>query len=186
MAELYTPDKDGITHINVYSKARTLAGRKLTNYAESPFKHPLFGHFQSMEGFWFWLASGKMYNKLRELSGFKAHQIGIIACNGIDYESVKDERFFEHIIEGTKAKLRQNTDILQLLVETGDLPLVHYYYDYQEINLEKAKVTYLPQHQWQMKVLMDIRKATKEWMKNKGIKSVVGYNFPEPKRNKKG
>ena len=177
MSELYTPDKDGITHINVYSKAQTLAGRKLTNYARSPFRHRLFGEFESMEGFWFWLASGKQYNRLRKLSGFQAHQIGRIVCKDIDYDKVKNDRFQEHIIEATKAKLRQNTDILQLLVETGDLILVHYYYDYNEIDLTKAKVTYLPQHQWQMDVLMDIRKQTQDWMKKKRITNVSGYSF---------
>jgi len=174
---LYTPDKDGITHLNVYSKAQTLAGRKLTNYAKSPFTHRLFGDFESMEGFWFWLASGKQYNRLRKLSGFQAHQIGRIVCQGLDYDAVDTEKFRSHIIEATKTKLRQNTDILQLLVETGDLHLVHYYYDYNEIDLTKAKVTYLKKHQWQMDVLMDIRKQTQAWMKKKNITNVSGYIF---------
>lgn len=39
----YTPDNDGITHINLYSKSRTVLGRQLSNFAHSPFKHPKYG-----------------------------------------------------------------------------------------------------------------------------------------------
>ncbi len=174
--ELFTPDKDGIDHINVYSKARTLAGRRLTNYAESPFSHPLYGDFNSMEGFWFWLYSGRQYNALRKVHGFKAHELGRVCIANI--EPPKDmERFKDKIREATKAKLRQNIDILQLLVETGDLKLVHYYYDYSERDLSKAKVTYLKRHQWQMDTLMEIRKQTQEWMKKKNIKELKKEMF---------
>lgn len=174
---MYTPDKDGIDHINAYSKARTPIGRKLTNYAHSPFDHPIFGHFESMEGFWFWLASGRQYNKLRELHGYKANQLGRVCLLEINYEEVVDQRFKRWIKEATEAKFRQNSQLLQELVETGDLPIVHYYYDYKERDLTKAKVDYLPQHQWQMEIIMDIRRKTQEWMKKKGITNISNYNF---------
>ena len=174
--ELYTPDKDGVTHINVYSKAQTLTGRKLTNYAKSPFRDPLFGEFESMEGFWFWLSSGKQYNHLRKLSGFKAHHLGKIVCNENSF-TMDEEKFKNYITIATKAKLRQNKDILQMLVETGDLPLVHYYYDYNEIDLSKAKVTYLKKHHWQMELLMEIREKTQIWMKKNRIVDVRNLNF---------
>lgn len=174
---MYTPDKDGIDHINAYSKARTAVGRKLTNYAHTPFDHPIFGHFESMEGFWFWLASGRQYNKLRELHGYKANQLGRVCLLDINYEEVVDSRFKKWIKEATEAKFRQNSELLQQLVETGDLPIVHYYYDYKERDLTKAKVDYLPQHQWQMEIIMDIRSKTQKWMEKKGIKNISNYNF---------
>lgn len=174
---MYRPERDGVDHINAYSKARTKVGRLLTNYAHTPFDHKIFGHFESMEGYWFWLASGRQYNNLRKVSGFKAHELGRVCLQGIDYERVVDDRFHEWIKEGTEAKLRQNTDILQLLIETKDLPIVHYYYDYKERDLTKAMVNYLPQHQWQMEIIMEIRKKTKIWMDSKGITDISKYNF---------
>jgi len=173
----FRPENDGIDHINAYSKARTKVGRLLTNYARSPFKHKTFGEFESMEGFWFWLASGRQYNRLRKLHGYDANQLGRICLENINYEEVVDDRFRTWIEEATKAKLRQNTDILQMLVETGDLPIVHYYYDYKNPVLTEAKVTFLPQHQWQMEIVMDVRKKTQEWMKRKGIVDISKYKL---------
>lgn len=173
----YRPERDGVDHINAYSKAQTKVGRMLTNYAHTPFDHPTFGHFESMEGFWFWLASGRQYNNLRKVHGFKAHELGRVCLQGINYEEVVDKRFRRWIKEGTESKLRQNTDLLQMLVDTGDLPIVHYYYDYKERDLTKARVEFLPQHQWQMDIIMDIREKTQKWMKNKGIKDISQYQF---------
>lgn len=169
---MYRPENDGIDHINAYSKARTPLGRKLTNYAHTPFEHPLFGHFESMEGFWFWLASGKQYNRLRKLHGFAAHELGRVCLQDLTDTEYADDRFYEHIEIATKAKFRQNIELLEGLVNTGDLPIVHYYYDYKEIDVTKAKVNYLPQHQWQMEIIMQIRKNTQEWMKKKGLKTL--------------
>lgn len=174
MSKLYTPNKDGIDHINVYSKALTEAGRKLTNYSHAPFDHPLYGKFESMEGFWFWLSSGKQFNKLRNLHGFKANQLGKIVCSK---GSVKIDNFKEIILEAMRVKLRQNPHILQLLVETGDLPLVHYYYDYNELDLSKSKVTYLKKYQWQMDELMKVREKTQKWMKEKNILDISNYKL---------
>ena len=174
--ERFTPDKDGVNHINVYSKAITLAGRKLTNFSHAPFDHPIYGHFESMEGFWFWLSSGKQFNKLRELSGFQANQLGQIVCSKFKTD-LSEEEFKSIITSATKEKLKQNKDILQLLVDTGDLPIVHYYYDYQERDLSKAKVRYLKKHQWQMDVIMEVRKKTQDWMLRKGITNILDENF---------
>lgn len=175
---MYVPINDGKDHINAYSKARTKIGRKLTNFANTPFVHPKYGNFESIEGFWFWLVSGKQYHKLKELSGFSASELGRVCLTNIDYDSVvKTESFRNEIKEAIKLKLRQNTDILQGLVETGDLPIVHYYYDYNNPDIEKASVRYLPKHQWQMDILEDIREITKKWMKDKGIEDISKIKF---------
>ena len=173
----YRPENDGVDHINAYSKARTKVGRLLTNYSHTPFTHKVFGHFESMEGFWFWLASGKQYNRLRKVHGYDANQLGRVCLQNMNYEDTVDHNFRRWIEEATKAKFRQNTELLQMLIETGDLPIVHYYYDYKEIDLTKAKVKFLPQHQWQMDIIMQIRKDTKSWMKEKGITDISKYTF---------
>jgi hypothetical protein len=50
------PSEDGVTHINVYSRGNTELGRLLSNFAHTPFSHPEFGEFASVEGFWYWLS----------------------------------------------------------------------------------------------------------------------------------
>jgi hypothetical protein len=52
--EMWIPEEDGVTHINIYSKGKTELGRWLTNFSYSPFNHPEYGKFLSMEGFWYW------------------------------------------------------------------------------------------------------------------------------------
>lgn len=175
---MYRPEKDGIDHINAYSKARTAIGRRLTNYAHAPFDHRLFGHFESIEGFWFWLASGRQYNKLKELHGFQAHELGRVCLENIDYDSVvSDPKFRKWIREAIECKFRQDTTLLQGLIETGDLPIVHYYYDYKNPVIEEARVEYLPQHQWQMDIVMEIRERTQKWMKEKGVSDISKHSF---------
>ena len=51
---ILTPQNDGITHINVYSKGKTTLGRWLTNFAHTPID-TIDGHFESIEGYWYWL-----------------------------------------------------------------------------------------------------------------------------------
>ena len=175
----YRPISDGIDHINAYSKGRTKIGRKLTNFAHSPFNHHIYGHFESLEGFWYWFITGMQYNNLRKVHGFTAKELGRV-CLG-DSKPIlklkKNQSFEDVIIDVTKCKLRQNTDILQMLVETGDLPIFHYYYDYKNPDINDAKVEYSASYQWQMDAIMDIRKKTKEWMIRKNIKSIKNYKF---------
>lgn len=56
---LYNPVDEGVTHINIYSKAKTELGLLSTNFARTPIDHPEFGHFESLEGLWYWLATDK-------------------------------------------------------------------------------------------------------------------------------
>lgn len=115
------PDKDGVDHINVYSKGKTELGRLLTNFAKTPFVHPKYGEFSSIEALWYWLSCKE--DKLRPLHGFQAKKVGR-ECGGEDW--VDDEEFKKTIIEGIACKLEQNPDILKLL-KNNTLPLKHYY-----------------------------------------------------------
>lgn len=66
---------DGITHINVYSKGKTELGRLLSNFSHTPF----YGNdilFNSVEGWWQWFTTGKEYDYLKYLYGFKAKKRG--------------------------------------------------------------------------------------------------------------
>ena len=48
----YKPLNDGVDHINIYSRGKTQLGRMLSNFYLSPFNHPVYGGFNTVEGFY--------------------------------------------------------------------------------------------------------------------------------------
>lgn len=148
------PDMDGTDHINVYSGGLTELGRLLSNFAHTPFKHPEFGNFASMEGFWYWCGSGRSHDHLRRLYGASAKSAGA-KCDPVP---IPEEEFHEMIVSGFRAKIFQNSRLLELLKES-ELPFVHYFV-YGKHIVHKAK------HDWQMTALEKIR----DEVKNPGVK----------------
>lgn len=150
------PTLDGIDHINIYSKGRTELGRMLSNFAHSPFTHPEYGSFTSIEGFWYWMKTGKKHDTLRTLYGFKAKDVGK------KLDTVQCDEFNDEIIEAIRCKLRQNRNILRLLTESY-LPFEHYYW-YGDVH--NPKVYNLPQYKWMIDEINRIRTICKEvWNK---------------------
>lgn len=117
---VWNPEEDGLTHINIYSKGATPLGRWLTNFAESPFTHPVHGQFKSIEGFWYWLKTGKKHDTLRTLHGWQAKE------QGKKYPSEECENFEQIIKTAIRAKLIANPQMLGALIQSS-LPLAHYY-----------------------------------------------------------
>lgn len=118
-----TPDPalDGITHINIYSAGHTELGQELSHFRRRPIVHPMFGHFDSNEGLWYW--TGRRDDRLRHLSGFQAKQLGRSLPKVVELP----EEEFQHIINlGNQAKLDTYPQIKQTLLESV-LPLTHYY-----------------------------------------------------------
>lgn len=163
---------DGVTHINVYSKGKTELGRQLTNFALSPFVHPDFGKFNSVEGFWYWCGTlGGGFKKadlqrietLRELHGLKAKELGRELIRGMvwrDPECHPDHEYFrELILEGIRCKLRQNRNILTALTNST-LPLKHYYVFGDKV-MEQQK------YDWQIVEIDRIRSLMKQYVRNK-------------------
>jgi len=108
--------EDGVTHINIYSKARTSLGRWLSNFTDSRFT--LDGiEYGSIEGLWFSYTTGQEH--IRMLHGFKAKQ------EGAKFEKIReiDEDLVRRAID---EKLRNNPDKMRELAES-DLKLCHYY-----------------------------------------------------------
>jgi hypothetical protein len=72
---IFDPKDDGITHINVYSKAKTELGKFLSNFSKCDLKTE-DGDFQSVEGLWYFLQITDEYkfkDDLRSLSGKSAN-----------------------------------------------------------------------------------------------------------------
>lgn len=147
MAQQINPAEDGVTHINVYSKGATELGRLLSNFAQTPFEHPIFGHFESMEGYWYYIRTGFQFGELKYMHGHAAK------VHGKQEEVVPFPHFEAAILDGIRCKLRQNRGILKLL-EDSTLPLTHYYW-YGTV--DNPKVIDQPQHQWQIDEIERIR-----------------------------
>ena len=139
-----SPQLDGVDHINVYSKGKTLLGRMLSNFYPAGFVLPNHGKFASVEGYWYWLSVKD--EKLRDLSGFEAKKRGqyLKASDWVDTEEFKNS-----IKTALKAKIDQNPQIKKELKESS-LPLVHYY-------VYGDKVVKVPKGQWIMDFLMQYR-----------------------------
>jgi hypothetical protein len=118
----FTPDTEGIDHINIYSKSKLQLGRLLSNFAYTPFEIKPYGKFNSVEGFWYYYLTGCKFNKLKSLSGFLAKQYGRKLPNY--REPNKEDK--EIILEAIRCKLRKHINI-QTLLKKSILPIVHYY-----------------------------------------------------------
>lgn len=120
VVKTFSPDDDGITHINIYSKSKTELGRILSNFAHTPFTTVNHGKFASVEGFYYWLKSGMQYDELRNLHGFQAKSVGR------KFPIVKNENFDLICKQVIRYKLMQNRQVYDLL-KASSLPFTHYY-----------------------------------------------------------
>ena len=122
---IYDPAKEGIDHINAYSKSRTEFGQLLSNFTSVYFKCE-DGTFNSIEGYWYWLIAGPenaKRDKLRNLTGFKAKQYARdIGCK--DWRD--DEEFKIKIKRALWHKVQAMPRLKELLLK-NELPIVHYY-----------------------------------------------------------
>lgn len=117
---MFNPEKDGIDHINVYSRGNTQLGRRLSNFAYVSFNHPYFGNFSSMEGFWYYIRNGCVDEELRNLSGLSAKR------RGRDTPGKYQPHFRDDVIGAIYQKITQNDHLREDFV-TSTLPFAHYY-----------------------------------------------------------
>lgn len=118
----FVPINDGVDHINIYSRAKTELGQLLSNFARTPFKLPDDGEFLSVEGYWYWLKTGKERDVFRYLIGLAAKNEG----KDLPVVLMPEEEFRDKIRAALKAKLMQ-TPYLQFLLLESTLPFAHYY-----------------------------------------------------------
>lgn len=180
----YDPFEDGVTHINVYSKGKTPLGRSLSNFANTPFEHPEYGYFSSIEGFWYWLSTGGNRNEFRALHGFKAKEVGRLIREELQREGglAIVEDFDAKIKKAILCKIEQNTELRKALKESS-LPLTHYYIWGTEPNV---KITYPENYAWIHEYISDVR----EWLNGRaykliiaGSRSINDYGFIEKQFN---
>lgn len=145
----YTPDQDGITHINIYSKGKTELGRALTNMSEIGFESPIYGKWPSVEAFWHYYLTGCKHEHLRYVNCFEAKALGKLFRNGrLDKNGLSTDQK-EQILSAIRWKLRQNGWLLKSLIEST-LPLTHYY-------VNGSRITRLPQYDWMVDEFKRVR-----------------------------
>lgn len=143
-------EDDGVKYINIYSRGLTPLGRKLSHFAHTPFTHPYYGPFKSMEGFWFYMRSAVRDDKLRYLVGREAK------FYGRELPANWYPEFREDMLAANYQKIIQNDYIARLMVEST-LPFKHFY------TYGVGKVMITPQDQeWLIEGMEEIRNALKE------------------------
>lgn len=141
---------DGKDHINIWAKGDTELGRMLAYFADTPFVHPYFGPFNSMEGLWHWLRSKDKPDELRRLVGIRAKTFGKALV------TTEVEGFFEIIHVANYYKIVQNPT-LEKLLKNSTLPFEHYYL------WGPGKVLIRPQgYEWVIKSFEELRKMIRE------------------------
>ena len=118
------PEEDGVTHINIYSQARTELGRMLSNFYHYGFDC-VDGHFESVEGYWYWLSLPPQSNRdiLRSLYGYKAKECGKALIQQYGTYYVTD--FQTRIMLAVALKMTAYKHLIT--PEYIALPWVHYY-----------------------------------------------------------
>lgn len=114
------PSKDGINHINIYTKGATELGRFLSNFSDCNIITE-DGPFRTVEGYWYWLSSKD--DRLRTLNGWDAKKLGrsILAQDWL-----KDGVFKDKIKKAIFIKIVSNPDMLHQFV-VANMPFTHYY-----------------------------------------------------------
>jgi predicted NAD-dependent protein-ADP-ribosyltransferase YbiA (DUF1768 family) len=156
--------KDGVDHINIYSKGETELGRLLTNFAHTPFTVE-DGEFASVEAYWYWLLAVEKYKgtvhqfvveliKLRDLYGYQAKKLGREIV-GERFDELDTSLWFQtKILKAFYAKIEAHPQIAELLKDST-LPFQHYYVFVGR----KVEPT---SHKWQLKYWERIRRQLKE------------------------
>jgi len=110
--------KDGVDHINAYSKGQTVLGRWLTNFARSPFVIDNIS-FASVEGWWYWREVHD--DRLRLATGSTAKFLGKSLRKGYVAPPTREE-----LKRVYYAKLNASPSMRDML-KHSTLPITHYY-----------------------------------------------------------
>lgn len=116
----YDPKEEGITHINIYSKAQSPLGRYMSNFDRCHIEISI-GQFASIEGLIYYL--GSFDERLRTVSGANAKAAGKLFDRQI---RLPQDVFRRFIVEAMEHKVDANNHLKSLL-KTCNLPFTHYY-----------------------------------------------------------
>lgn len=119
MKNEFIPTKDGIDHINIYTKGKTELGRFLSNFAKVDIVTD-DGDFSSIEGYWYWLSAKD--ERFRKLDGFAAKKLG----KSLPRTKMDEGEFRRKIAKACWYKIHVSAKYHTLLKDST-LPFAHYY-----------------------------------------------------------
>jgi len=152
---IWHPSTEGEDHINIYSKSALPLGRALSNFAHFKFKHRDYGLFHSVEGFYYWLLTGREHDELKNLWGLEAKKLG----ESFPKKRKLDKLFKEEIQLAIGLKIMQNDYIKDLLMHST-LLFAHYYY-FGDLTYCKVVDRY-KQHKYMVDACEEVRMFLKE------------------------
>ena len=150
---LYRPEDDGVTHCNIWLHGQTKLGKMLSHFYECPFKHPVFGHFTSMEGFWQYIQVEESESDIierRELAESLRYLVGMAAKKkGSQLTWRRVDKFHEIINAANYYKINQHPELRQLFIES-ELPFSYYYVHTPkgELAIIKPRAITPPGYEW--------------------------------------
>lgn len=131
----FMPNTDGIDHINVYSKSRSVLGRLLSNFAHTPITLN-DKKFECIEAWWYWTKMTKL-NQAALFPVFTDEQLdemrSLLGKNAKDFfrknyfedsDNVRPTK--EELMKAYKQKLIEHPEIKETLLN-NNLPIAHYY-----------------------------------------------------------
>jgi hypothetical protein len=150
---------DGLDHINVWYRGETDLGKALDQLADTPFIHPVYGNFGSIEGFWHWLRSATRDDRVRHMSGMKARNFGA----KLRTQWVKDFRC--EMMKATWLKIKQYPP-LENAIKDSTLPFDLYTFHESASENETVAKTFIRTRPisafWIIRSLEEMRSALKE------------------------
>lgn len=142
--------EDGVDHINISNQAKTELGQSLSQDVFIEFEHPIFGKFNTLTGFWYYISSTDRKNECRTLNSNKLRRM----FKDVKLPSIKNFRAI--ILEAYWLKITQNEAIQHELLNT-ELPLDCYF-----ITANGTVRTRPKNHRWLLQGLNDMRNALKK------------------------
>jgi hypothetical protein len=133
---------DGITHINVDMRGKTVLGRMMAHSWNDTFHHPRLGPFNSMDGFWGYIKTGKKHDSFRYMTAQDARaRLKEMMKDKSNHLIVPD--FYQTIIEADYYKFCSDQKIVQLLKST--IEPFDMYYVYQTTDTSAESLLIRPQ-----------------------------------------
>lgn len=108
----YRAENEGVDHINILKDGQSL-GKFLDCTSRTPFKHSIFGAFESIEGFWLYIKSTTRDDCLRYASGpmLKRHSKKLELQKVVNFRAIIMDTIWQKVKQHhTKSKqLKQST-----------------------------------------------------------------------------
>jgi hypothetical protein len=142
--------EDGVDHINIWSSATTDMGSVLDHAGPLPLNHSVFGYFDTMTAFWYYIQSEERDDRIRGMQPLAAYRFGKMMTS-------RRVINFRAIIADSNWQRIKSKPLLIKMLEQSDLP-----FDAYRVNNETGLRTRPPFFGWLLWSFEEIRKAIKE------------------------